>query len=153
MASMLCQKWFLKKTSFFCKKLKILCSLDHTILFANIFKGMFGETLDFQCQHNWATVAGKSFNGKFTAKIDFPIRYFYVTIANADIGSQKSLHTLFDKYLDPLLVKFEQSCMVQTIQNFELFDKKWFTIFDKALTPLWNMFLWLKQLLDAKLLI
>ena len=40
-----------------------------------------------------ATVAGKSFNGKFTAKIDFPV--FYITIADADIGSQKSLHTLF----------------------------------------------------------
>ena len=48
-------------------------------------------------------VAGNCFNGKFTAKIDFPIGYFigyrvfYITIANADIGSLKSLHTLFDK--------------------------------------------------------
>ena len=50
-----------------------------------------------------ATVARKSFNGKFTAKIDFPIRQF-VTIANADIGSLKPLHTLFDKYLDHMLV-------------------------------------------------
>ena len=63
----------------------------------------------------------------------------------------KSLHTLFDKYLDPMLVEFEQNCLVQTIQNFELFDKKWLTIFDKVLTPFWKMFLWLKQLFDAKL--
>ena len=26
--------------------------------------------------------------------------------------------------------------MVQTIQNFAVFDKKWLTIFDKVLTPL-----------------
>ena len=42
----------------------------------------------------------------------------YVTIADADIGSLKSFHTLFDKYLDLMLVKFEQNRMVQTIQNF-----------------------------------
>ena len=44
-------------------------------------------------------VTWKSFNGNFTAKIDFSDRVFYVTIADADIGSLKSLHTLFDKYL------------------------------------------------------
>ena len=48
-----------------------------------------------------------------------------------------------------MLVKFEQNCMVRTIQNFELFDKKWLTIFDKVLTPFWKTFLWLKQLFDA----
>ena len=46
---------------------------------------------------------------------------FYVTIADADIGSLKSLHTLFVKYLDHMLVKFEQNRMVRTIPNFELF--------------------------------
>ena len=39
----------------------------------------------------------------------FPDRAFYVTIADADIGSLKSLHILFDKYLDHILVKFEQN--------------------------------------------
>ena len=53
----------------------------------------------------------------------FSDRAFYATIADVDIGSQKSLHTLFDKYLDHMLGKFEQSRMVRTIQNFELFDK------------------------------
>ena len=41
-----------------------------------------------------------------------------------------------------MLVKFEQNCMVQNIQNFELFDKKpglFKTIFDKALTPFENV--------------
>ena len=49
----------------------------------------------------------------------------------ADIESVKPLHTLFDKHLDHILLKFEQNCMVWTKQNFELFDKKWLTIFDK----------------------
>ena len=73
--------------------------------------------------------------------------------------SLKSLHTLFEKYLDHMLVEFEQNRMVQTLQNFELFDqqkkkkkKKWATIFDKVLTPFSKTFLCLKQLLDAKLL-
>ena len=68
--------------------------------------------------------AGKSINCKFTAKSDFGCRVSYVTIADADIGSLKSLHTLFDKYLDHMLVKFEQNRMVGTIQNFVLFGKK-----------------------------
>ena len=98
-----------------------------------------------------AMAVGKSFDGKFIVKIDFLIGHF--VIADADIGSPKSLHTLFDKYLDHMLVKFERNHMVWTIQNFELFDKKWLTIFDNVLTPFWKTFLWLKQLFDAKLLI
>ena len=53
----------------------------------------------------------------------FSDRAFYVTIADADIGTLKSLHTLFDMYLDHMLVKFEQNRVVRTIQNFVLFDK------------------------------
>ena len=40
-------------------------------------------------------------------------RVFYVTNADVDIGSLKSLHTLFDGYLDHMLVKFEQNRMVR----------------------------------------
>ena len=47
-----------------------------------------------------------SLNGKFTAKID--LRVFYVTITDAVIGSLKYLHTLFVKYLDHMLVTFQQ---------------------------------------------
>ena len=57
MASTLYQKWFLK-TRVFVKKLKILCSLNHTILFKFhqhvvqiLNQLMYGETSDFQCQH------------------------------------------------------------------------------------------------------
>ena len=49
---------------------------------------------------------------------------FYVTIIDADTGSLNSLHKLFDKYLDHMLVKFGQNRMVRNIQNFELFGKK-----------------------------
>ena len=51
------------------------------------------------------TVAGKSFKGKLLQKL-ISDRVFYVTITDADSGSLKSLHTLFDKYLDHMLVKF-----------------------------------------------
>ena len=40
-----------------------------------------------------------------------------------------------------MLVKFEQIRMIQSIQNFELFDKKWLTIFDKVLMPFWKKFM------------
>ena len=100
----------------------------------------------------WATVAGKKFNGKFTEEMDFPIGYFLLPLLMLT-WSLKSLHTLFDKYLDNMLVRFEQNCMVQTIQNIELFDKKWLTNFDKVLMSFWKMCLWLKQFFDAKILI
>ena len=99
-----------------------------------------------------AMVARKSFNGKFTAKLIFRSS-IYVTIADANIENLKSLHTLFDKCLEHMLLKFEQNRMVQTIQNFEIFDKKWLTICDKVLTPFRKTFLWLKQLFDAKIFI
>ena len=70
-----------------------------------------------------ATAAGKSFKGKFIAKIDFSDRVFYITIADADIGSLKSLHTLFDQDLDHILAKFEQNCMVRIIQNLNFLTK------------------------------
>ena len=93
---------------------------------------MYGETLDFQCQHKQRQIYCKNW---------FSDRIFYVTIDDVDIGSLKSLHSLFDKYLDHILFEFERNRMVQkTIQNFELFDKQWLTIIDKILTP----FLWLK---------
>ena len=37
----------------------------------------------------------------------FSDQLFYFTIADADIRSIKSLHTLFDQYLDHMLVKVE----------------------------------------------
>ena len=52
---------------------------------------------------------------KFTPKIDFPIGYFILPLLILDIESLKSLHTLFYKYLDHMLVEFKQNRMVRTI--------------------------------------
>ena len=62
--------------------------------------------------------------GKSIFAVNLPLKLFPATVANADIGSLKSLHTLFDKYLDHMLMKFEGNCMVQTTRNSEFFDKK-----------------------------
>ena len=40
------------------------------------------------------------------------------------MGSLKSIHTLFDKYLDHMLVKFEQNRMLRNVQNVELFRQR-----------------------------
>ena len=64
----------------------------------------------------------EEFQGQIYCKKWFSDRVLYrppITIADADIRSLKSLCTLFDdKYLDHILVKFEQNRMVRTVQNF-----------------------------------
>ena len=50
-----------------------------------------------------ATVVGKSFNGKFTTNVDFTVGYLMLPLLVL-----MSLHTLFGKYLDHILVKFEE---------------------------------------------
>ena len=71
--------------------------------------------------------------------------------------SLKSLHTLFDTYLDNMLPKFEPNGMVRnyTILAFSPKnpDLKKKNIFDKALTPFWKMFLLLRQLFNDEVLI
>ena len=52
------------------------------------------------------------------------MKFFPATVANADIGSLKSLHTFLKNCLFHIPVKIEQSRMVETTQNFELFDIK-----------------------------
>ena len=93
-----------------------------------------------------ATVHGRVWTANLLQKNWFSNRVFYATITDADIGT---LRTLFDKYLDHMLVKFKQSRMVWTKQGFVLFDKKWLTIFLKVLTPFWKMFLQLQHLFDV----
>ena len=58
---------------------------------------MYGEILDFQCQHTqrWQR---RVILANLLQKLIFCDREFYVTIAEADIDSLKSLNTLFDKY-------------------------------------------------------
>ena len=65
------------------------------------------------------TVARKSYNDtNELQKLIF--RSGISSITDADIGSLKSPHELFDKHLDHMLLKFE---MVRNIHNLELFDK------------------------------
>ena len=61
--------------------------------------------------------------GKSLFAVNLPLKLFSATVANAGIGSLKSLHAFLKKCLYHMPVKFEQNCMVQTTQNFELFDK------------------------------
>ena len=60
-------------------------------------------------------VTWTSFNGEFTAKIDFP-NGRYGTIAD----SIKSHNTLFDKYLNHMLVQFEQNRITKHGRHFEI---------------------------------
>ena len=64
-------------------------------------------------------VARNSFNGKFTTKIVLD-HAFYVTITDAVFRSLKFLRTLLDKYLDRMLVKFEQNRMVRWCEIFKI---------------------------------
>ena len=66
-------------------------------------------------------------------------RVFYVTMLSEVL---KSLHTLFDTYLDHVLVKFKQNPMVVMVRNrnFKGFDKKCLIIFGKALMSFWKTF-------------
>ena len=62
--------------------------------------------------------------GKSTFAVNFPLNIFRATGVNADNGSLKSLHTLFDTCLDHMLAKFEPNHMVQNVQNFDVYDNK-----------------------------
>ena len=74
-------------------------------------------------------------------KKDFSIGHFMLTLLpllSFDLGSSKSRHTLFDRYLDYIMVKVEQKRMVLIKETFELFDKKWLPNLAKVLTPFWK---------------
>ena len=73
----------------------------------------------------------------------FAIQTLRATVANADTGSLKSLHALFDTYFDN---KFKQNRLIQNLPNGTQTDI--LNLFYKALTP----FLQLKQLFGGKLL-
>ena len=109
---------FLSKSSKFRVVWTIQFCSNSTACGLNTYQIMYGEPLVFQFQH--CNGSRGNFNGKFTALL----RVFYITIADDNIGSLKSLLTLFDNYVDHMLVKYEQNLMVRTIQNFELFWQK-----------------------------
>ena len=78
---------------FFVKKLKILYTFDHTILFrfhqhvVQILIKQYGETSDFQCQHQQY---GRAQHKYPIEKSIFAVHLPY-TVANADIGNLKFL--------------------------------------------------------------
>ena len=59
-------------------------------------------------------------------KINFcsklPLKLFPATVADADIGSLKFFHTLFDTYLDHMLAKFKPNRNVLNVQNVDVFS-------------------------------
>ena len=59
----------------------------------NTYQIRYGETLDFQCQHQQWNI--KYPIGKSIFTVNLPLKLFPATVVNADIGSLKSLHTLF----------------------------------------------------------
>ena len=79
----------------------------------------------------FATIAQKSFNGKFTANIYLLIGYFSLSLLTLTL-SLKSLHTLYDKYLAHMLIKFEQNRMVRNKQNFNHFGESVDAILEKV---------------------
>ena len=64
------------------------------------------------------------------------LKPFRATVANTATESLKSLHTLFDTYLDHMLPKFEPNCIDQNVQN-RVFN----TIFDKGVDAILKTFL------------
>ena len=79
---------------------------------------MYGETLDFQCQHQQWYIKWSIRKSIFA--VNLPLKRFPATVANADIESLTSLHTILTKFLYHMLVKFEWNRMVQTTRNFEV---------------------------------
>ena len=70
---------------------------------------------------------GKGLNGKLNAKIDLPIGHFML-LADAGIESQ-ILHTFLINILITHWLDVYKILRVRTIQNFELLDKNWLTLF------------------------
>ena len=118
MASTISQKWL----TMFCQKAQNFLPYNFVLISPacrpNAYQIIYGETFDFQCvsvsNGNIKCSIGKSF---FTANL--PLELFGAAVANADTASLKFLHTLFDTYLDHMLVKFEPNRIVQNVPNFE----------------------------------
>ena len=75
----------------------------------------------------------KEFQRQLYCKNWFFDQVFNVNIDHTDNESLNPLHTPFDKYLNHLLMKFEQNTMDRTIQNMGFLannELRWSTIFD-----------------------
>ena len=79
---------------------------------------MYGKTSNVSISKHKMSDRKNHFCSKIAVK-----KLFRATVVNADTGSLKSLHTLFDTHLDYVLAKFKPNRMVRIIQNFELFSR------------------------------
>ena len=95
----------------------------------------------------------EKFQLKIYFKNWFSDRVSYVIIADTDIESLQSFHTLFDKYWDHMLVKFEQNRIFWIILNFDTFNKKPVNNFWQSIEAILEDVLWMKQLFGATLLL
>ena len=90
---------------------------------------MYGETLDFQCQQ-LATVTWKSLTEKNYCKNWFSmvqtdiLCYHFWCWRWTNIRSLEFLHTLFDKYLDHMLVNLEQDRFYELLKILSFLTKK-----------------------------
>ena len=55
--------------------------------------------------------------GKPIFAVNLPLKLFHDAVANTNTESLKSLHTLFDTYLDYMLAKFKPKHIVENVQN------------------------------------
>ena len=79
--------------------------------------------------------------GKYIFAVNFPLKLLRATVEDADTGSLKSLHTLFDTYLYHMLAKSKLNRMVQNIQFFKIKNSEYFqAIFDEVLVPFCETF-------------
>ena len=84
---------------------------------------MYIETSDFQCQRQYVSNGSiKCPIGKSSFAVNLQSKLFRPTIFDADTGSLKSLHTLFDIYLDHKLAKFEPNRMIRIFKT--IFTKR-----------------------------
>ena len=119
---------FLSKSSQFCVVYPTrFCSNFTSMWYKHFFKEYMErlKTSTFFHSTVLATVEWKSFNGKFAAKIDFPIGYFMLLLYfGCWYWKCKVSPCIFYKYLEYMLVKFEQNRMVRILQNFWAFCQK-----------------------------
>ena len=136
---------------FFWSKSSIFC-IVRTTRFCSNFTSVWSKYVSNNVWRDFNTTSNVSIsNGnikypivKSIFAVNLLLKLFPATVANANIASLKSLHTFLIKCLYYMLVKFEQSRIVQTTRNFKLFDKKLSFLkpfLTKALTPFWKTFL------------
>ena len=107
---------------------------------------------DFRFPMSAIATVERVFMANLLQKLIFPIGHFMLPLLMLTLEAKGlSIHYLMSIWTT-YWWNLNKIVWSRTIQNFAFFDRKWLTIFDRVLTPFWKMFLWLKQLFDAKIL-